>query len=116
MEGIVTTIVSSLSAVIVAYIVNVMAKKQGDNHDETMEALKQLRSECAATRRIAVTNARSNIALVYEKYKNVKEIDNMLMQDVQDLYDAYKSTTVEGHTPNSWCDEVVAEMKTWKKH
>ena len=46
-------------------------------------------------------------------YKGIKTEKHP--EELQGMIDAYKGVKIDGHTPNSWCDQLTEEMKTWKK-
>lgn len=53
---------------------------------------------------------RHSIVDVYETYKDQKKIPMPLYQSTIELYDKYK-----GLGGNSWCHELIEEMKEWDK-
>ena len=53
---------------------------------------------------------RHSIVDVYETYKDEKKIPMPLYQSTIELYDRYK-----GLGGNSWCHELIEEMKLWDK-
>ena len=53
---------------------------------------------------------RHSIVDVYETYKDQKKIPMPLYQSTIELYDRYR-----GLGGNSWCHELVEEMKEWDK-
>lgn len=53
---------------------------------------------------------RHSIVDVYETYKDQKKIPMPLYQSTIELYDKYK-----GLGGNSWCHELIEEMKEWNK-
>ena len=53
---------------------------------------------------------RHSIVDVYETYKDQKKIPMPLYQSTIELYDRYK-----GLGGNSWCHELIEEMKEWDK-
>lgn len=110
-------IVTTTGSIIVALIGNrKRAKEDAErNRTEILEAIKGLKSDIAANSRATVATTRGLISQVYTENKNDKKLPEKTWRNVMDLYEAYKGITIDGHTPNSWCDELVNEMKTWKK-
>ena len=53
---------------------------------------------------------RHSIVDVYETYKDQKKIPMPLYQSTIELYDKYR-----GLGGNSWCHELIEEMKEWDK-
>lgn len=110
-------IVTTTGSIIVALIGNrKRAKEDAErNRTEILEAIGGLKSDIAANSRATVATTRGLISQVYTENKNDKKLAEKTWRNVMDLYEAYKGITIDGHTPNSWCDELVNEMKTWKK-
>lgn len=110
-------IVTTTGSIIVALIGNrKRAKEDAErNRTEILEAIGGLKSDIAANSRATVATTRGLISQVYTENKNDKKLPEKTWRNVMDLYEAYKGITIDGHTPNSWCDELVNEMKTWKK-
>lgn len=98
---IISTAITATATVIVAYLTHSNKKTQAEAND--------------TANRLSVSQARATIAHIYDDHKQTREIDEQVWASVEDLYTAYKSTTVDGHVPNSWCDSIVKEMRTWKK-
>lgn len=116
------TIITVSGTVAVAYITYGNRRKQSVDQEELVARLRELTTSMQQTRdevkvitKVVVANSRGLIAQIYEDNKVKKSIDGEVWQNVSDLYDAYKSTKIDGHTPNSWCDALVEEMKHWKK-
>lgn len=98
---IISTAITATATVIVAYLTHSNKKTQAEAND--------------TANRLSVAQARATIAHIYEDHKSTKKINGEVWASVEDLYTAYKSTTVDGHIPNSWCDNIVAEMRKWEK-
>lgn len=106
--------VSAVSAIIIAKI-NRDKKKEREEAEKMNKLLEALTGEVKAGNKVSVATARSEIASAYDKNKQRREIEQGIWESVSDLYDAYKGIKIDGHTPNSWCDSMVNEMKDWKK-
>jgi len=110
-------IVTTTGSIIVALIGNRKRAKEETERSRTeiLEAIGGLKSDIAANSRATVATTRGLISQVYTENKDDKKLPEKTWRNVMDLYEAYKGITIDGHTPNSWCDELVNEMKTWKK-
>lgn len=86
-----------------------------DNKKEILGAIDGLKDGLEGNSRVTVAATRAIIGRIYSERKNTKEIDERTLAQVMELHDAYKKVSIDGHTPNSWCDQLVEEMKTWKK-
>ena len=86
-----------------------------DNKQEILGAIDELKAGLESNSRVTVANARAVIGRIYSDRKDKKEIDEKTLSQVMELHDAYKSVKIDGHAPNSWCDQLVQEMKIWKK-
>lgn len=86
-----------------------------DNKKEILGAIDELKDGLEGNSRVTVAATRAIIGRIYSDHKNIKEIDERTLAQVMELHDAYKKVVIDGHTPNSWCDQLVEEMKTWKK-
>jgi len=75
----------------------------------------ELRQGLHSNSKVTVATARSMINQIYTEHKDAKEIDEKTWRNVMELHDAYKSVSIDGHTPNSWCDAMVDEMRKWAK-
>ena len=118
---------TATGGVIVA-IINVKAKAlevSTKNNEKTLEAIKEvkkevmggideLKKELAANNRATVATTRGLVSNAYWQYKDKKAIPEQVMHNIMDLYEAYKGVTIDGHVPNSWCDALIEEMKTWE--
>jgi len=102
--------VTAASGVIVA-IVQTTASSQ----KKVLGAIGDVKKDLSANSRATVATTRSLISGIHEKYKNTKKLPEKTWRNVLDLYEAYKGITIDGHTPNSWCDEIVEEMRKWEK-
>ena len=120
------TIVTTAGTVLVALITTKTRRDQkkiqqeaednaDDNKKEILGAIDELRGGLESNSRVTVANARALISQVYTANKDKKEISEKAWRNVCELHEAYKSVKIDGHTPNSWCDQIVDEMKTWKK-
>ena len=98
---IISTAITATATVIVAYLTHSNKKTQAEAND--------------TANRLSVAQARATIAHIYEDHKENAKINSEVWASVEDLYSADKSTTIDGHVPNSWCDSIVKEMRTWKK-
>lgn len=83
--------------------------------DHIKLGLQEIQTELKSNTACSVATARGLISQVYTANKDRQEITEKTWRNVCDLYQAYKSVKLDGHTPNSWCDAIVEEMKTWKK-
>lgn len=124
--GLAGTVVTTAGTVAVAYLTNRNRQEQQHRNKENMQAvdkiesnilnsIDELRTELRQNNQVTVATARSSINQIYEINKAKKEISPQDWRSVVEIYEAYKKTTVDGHIPNSWCDEIVDEMRTWKK-
>lgn len=86
-----------------------------DNKKEILEAIDELKSGLENNSRVTVANARALISQVYTANKDRKKITEKSWRNVMELHEAYKAVKIDGHTPNSWCDAIVEEMKSWDK-
>lgn len=86
-----------------------------ESKQEILAALKRVENGLANNSRVTVANARAMISQIYTEHKDDKKISEKTWQNVLELHEAYKSVKIDGHTPNSWCDAIVDEMKTWDK-
>lgn len=86
-----------------------------DNKKEILGAIEDLKGEIASNSRVTVATARSQISQVYTENKDKKQISEKSWRNVCELHEAYKSVKIDGHTPNSWCDQIVEEMSHWEK-
>lgn len=87
----------------------------GAIEDRMVERLDKIEQELKANSKVTTANARGMVSQVYTQYKTKKALPEKTWQNVMDLYGAYKSEIIDGHVPNSWCDALVEEMKTWDK-
>lgn len=106
------------SAGVIVAIIN--TRKAGmeaanQNREEILAAIADVRKDLSANSRATVATTRSLISGIYEGYKDAKKLPEKTWRNILDLYEAYKGITIDGHTPNSWCDEIVEEMRTWEK-
>lgn len=110
-------VVTTTGSVLVALIGNRKRAKEDSerNRTEILEAIKGVKTDLAANSRATVATTRGLISQVYTEYKKEKKLPEKTWRNVMDLYEAYKGIKIDGHTPNSWCDELVNEMKTWEK-
>lgn len=86
-----------------------------DNKKEILGAIEDLKDEIASNSRVTVATARSQISQVYTENKDKRQISEKTWRNVCELHEAYKSVKIDGHTPNSWCDQIVEEMSHWEK-
>ena len=86
-----------------------------DNKKEILGAIDELQSGLENNSRVTVANTRAVIGRIYAEHKDAKRISAQTWSQIMELHDAYKSVKIDGHTPNSWCDQLVEEMKTWEK-
>lgn len=123
---IVGTLISTAGTVLVALITTKTRRDQKsiqrqtedaaeDNKKEILGAISELRSGLESNSRVTVANARAVVGRIYAEYKDKKQISAQTWSQVMELHDAYKGVKIDGHTPNSWCDQLTEEMKTWKK-
>ena len=85
------------------------------NKKEILGAISELRSGLESNSRVTVANARAIVGRIYTDYKDKKQISTQTWSQIMELHDAYKGVKIDGHTPNSWCDQLTEEMKTWEK-
>lgn len=123
---IVGTLITTAGTVLVALITTKTRRDQKsiqrqtedaaeDNKKEILGAIDELKEGLEGNSRVTVAATRAIIGRIYSERKNTKEIDERTLAQVMELHDAYKKVRIDGHTPNSWCDQLVEEMKTWKK-
>lgn len=86
-----------------------------DNKKEILGAIDELQAGLDNNSRVTVANARAVIGRIYAEHKDAKKISAQTWSNIMELHDAYKSVKIDGHAPNSWCDQLVEEMKTWEK-
>lgn len=124
--GIVGTAITTVGTVAVAFItargrsaqkkIQKQNKETADkNADAILAAISALRAEVGNNSRVTVANARAIISQIYTENKDHKAISEKTWRNVMELHEAYKSVKVDGHTPNSWCDQIVEEMTHWEK-
>lgn len=111
----VLSVVISTIGTIVITIIKVGSRKSQREYEKMAHEIKRNTQEIQCGNKVSVATARAQIAQIYNQCRKQQQIEQGLWESVSDLYDAYKSTTINGHTPNSWCDSMVNEMKTWKK-
>lgn len=120
------TLITTAGTVLVALITTKTRREQKhiqretednaeDNKQEILGAIDELKTGLQNNSRVTVANARALISQVYTANKDKREITEKAWRNVLELHEAYKSVTIDGHTPNSWCDQIVEEMKTWEK-
>lgn len=123
---IIGTLITTAGTVLVALITsktrrdqkNIQRKVEDnaeDNKKEILGAISELRSGLESNSRVTVANARAIVGRIYADYKDKKQISTQTWSQVMELHDAYKGVKIDGHTPNSWCDQLTEEMKTWEK-
>lgn len=123
---IIGTLITTAGTVLVALITsktrrdqkNIQREVEGNaecNKKEILGAIDELRSGLESNSRVTVANARAIVGRIYADYKDKKQISTQTWSQVMELHDAYKSIKLDGHTPNSWCDQLTEEMKTWEK-
>ena len=123
---IIGTLITTAGTVLVALITSKTRRDQKsiqrqtedaaeDNKKEILGAIDELKEGLEGNSRVTVAATRALIGRIYSDRKNAKEIDERTLVQVMELHDAYKKVVIDGHTPNSWCDQLVEEMKTWKK-
>lgn len=83
--------------------------------DKFMAEFESIKKELRSNTICNVATARGLISQVYSANKDSKEIPEKTWRNICDLHEAYKSVSIDGHVPNSWCDTMVDEMKTWVK-
>lgn len=108
--------ITTAGAVAVALIQNrrKTAEQAEANTQKILGAIADVKKELNANSRATVATTRGLISNAYWQYKPTKKIPEQVMHNIMDLYEAYKGIQVDGHTPNSWCDALVDEMKTWE--
>lgn len=123
---IVGTLITTAGTVLVALITTKTRRDQKsiqrqtedaaeDNKKEILGAIDELQAGLDNNSRVTVANARAVIGRIYAEHKDAKKISAQTWSQIMELHDAYKSVKIDGHTPNSWCDQLVEEMKTWEK-
>lgn len=124
--GLIGTIITTTGTVAVAFITSKTRQSQKkiqqqsettaeDNKQEIMGAIEEIKAGLATNSKVTVATARSMISQVYTAHKEDKTISEKTWRNVCELHEAYKSVRIDGHTPNSWCDQIVDEMKNWDK-
>lgn len=120
--GIAGTAITTIGTVAVAFITargrsaqKKIAKENNEHKDEIIQAITELKTEVGNNSRVTVANARAMISQVYTANKDRKAISEKTWRNVMELHEAYKSVKIDGHTPNSWCDQIVEEMTHWEK-
>lgn len=124
--GIIGTIITTTGTVAVAIITSKTRQAQKNiqresedsaegNKKEILAAVGEIKAGLENNSRVTVATARSMISQVYTAHKNDQKISEKTWRNVLELHEAYKSVRIDGHTPNSWCDQIVEEMKTWEK-
>ena len=86
-----------------------------DNKREILGAIDEIKAGLENNSRVTVANARAMISQVYTANKERKAISEKTWRNVLELHDAYKAVKIDGHAPNSWCDQIVDEMRSWEK-
>lgn len=109
------TVITTAGTVAVAIITTKNRSEQKAGNTSVMESLEGIKLDLAKNTKATVATTRGLISQVYTAHKDKKEISEKTWRNVCDLYEAYKGITIDGHTPNSWCDTIVEEMKGWKK-
>lgn len=123
---IIGTLITTAGTVLVALITSKTRRDQKniqreaednaeDNKKEILGAIDELQAGLNNNSRVTVANARAVIGRIYADHKDQKRISAQTWSQIMELHDAYKGVKIDGHTPNSWCDQLVAEMKTWEK-
>lgn len=123
---IIGTLITTAGTVAVAFITSRTHRAQkniqrevkdnaDDNKSEILGAIDEIKAGLENNSRVTVANARAMISQVYTTNKERKAISEKTWRNVLELHDAYKSVQIDGHTPNSWCDQIVDEMSSWKK-
>lgn len=123
---IIGTLITTAGTVLVALITSKTRRDQKniqreaednaeDNKKEILGAIDELRTGLENNSRVTVANARAVIGRIYAEHKDKKRISAQTWSQIMELHDAYKGVKIDGHTPNSWCDQLVEEMKTWEK-
>ena len=118
--------ITTLGTVLVAFITSKSRKEQKNIQRETesgavkseqkiLAAIDELKQGLENNSRVTVASARAMISQIYTDHKEDKKISEKTWQNVIELHEAYKSVKIDGHTPNSWCDAIVDEMRTWDK-
>lgn len=123
---IIGTLITTAGTVLVALITSKTRRDQKniqreaednaeDNKKEVLGAIDELQAGLDNNSRVTVANARAVIGRIYAEHKDQKRISAQTWSNIMELHDAYKGVKIDGHTPNSWCDQLVEEMKTWEK-
>ena len=123
---IIGTLITTAGTVLVALITSKTRRDQKniqretedtaeDNKKEILGAIDELQAGLDNNSRVTVANARAVIGRIYAEHKAAKRISAQTWSQIMELHDAYKGVKIDGHTPNSWCDQLVEEMKTWEK-
>lgn len=123
---IIGTLITTAGTVLVALITSKTRRDQKniqreaednaeDNKKEILGAIDELQAGLDNNSRVTVANARAVIGRIYAEHKDQKRISAQTWSLIMELHDAYKGVKIDGHTPNSWCDQLVEEMKTWEK-
>ncbi|MBQ1308128.1 MAG: hypothetical protein IIY54_10690 [Ruminococcus sp.] len=123
---IIGTLITTAGTVAVAFITSKTHRAQKniqretednaeDNKREILGAIDEIKAGLENNSRVTVANARAMISQVYTANKDRKAISEKTWRNVLELHDAYKSVKIDGHAPNSWCDQIVDEMRNWEK-
>ena len=123
---IIGTLITTAGTVLVALITsktrrdqkNIQRKAEDNaecNKKEILGAIDELRSGLESNSRVTIANARAIVGRIYADHNDKKQISTQTWSQIMELHDAYKGVKIDGHTPNSWCDQLTEEMKTWEK-
>lgn len=105
-------------------------KKESDKHTEqteettediktlikkNLDALKRVEAGIDANNRVTVATARAALKSAYDRLAPENKITVTEKAMVEEMYAAYKAVTYpDGHHPNSWCDAIVEDIRTWE--
>lgn len=90
-----------------------------ENHrliKENTTLIQELTERLSANDVVTVSVARNAMRDLYYKIRPYKMISDTDYRAITELYNAYKGVVLpDGHSPNSWCDQLYHEMGEWKR-
>jgi len=122
---IVGVVITTVGSIIVALITvglplvvkvkNEVRAANNESRDDILKAVAGVKADVAGNNRLTVATARAKLEDIYQRYKDKKALPQKTWLLVCELHEAYKSVTIDGHTPNSWADSLYEEMEKWEK-
>lgn len=120
--GVVITTVGSIIVALITVGLPLMVKVKhevraanNESRDDILKAVAGVKADVAGNSRLTVATARAKLEDIYQRYKDKKVLPQKTWLLVCELHEAYKSVTIDGHTPNSWADSLYEEMEKWEK-